>query len=151
MKKQRTRTESLTIRLTAEEKSLIKAGAAKRKLSVTDYLLLSALPAQTAKTEQVKIILKTLTDVQKAVCKNEKNGCPEWEEILDRQKMIYQLLFRLARGAKKALYILHKRCKAPRPHRRSKISRRKGRRCTPPRTTPSGSAGRGFSAESKGL
>lgn len=99
MKKQRTRTESLTIRLTAEEKSLIKAGAAKRKLSVTDYLLLSALPAQKTKTEQVKILLKTLTDVQKAVCKNAKDGCPEWEEILDRQKTIYQLLFRLARGA----------------------------------------------------
>ena len=64
MKKQRTRTESLTIRLTAEEKSLIKAGAAKQKLSVTDYILLSALPAQKAKTEQV---LRTLTEVQKAV------------------------------------------------------------------------------------
>lgn len=99
MKNQRTRTESLTIRLTAEEKSLIKAGAEKRKLSVTDYLLLSALPAQTAKTEQVKIILKTLTDVQKAVCKNAKDGCPEWEEILDRQEIIYQQLFSLARGA----------------------------------------------------
>lgn len=99
MKNQRTRTESLTIRLTAEEKSLIKAGAAKRKLSVTDYLLLSALPAQTVKTEQVKILLKTLTEVQKAVCKNAESGYPEWEEILDRQKMIYQLLFRLARGA----------------------------------------------------
>lgn len=99
MKKQRTRTESLTIRLTAEEKSLIKAGAEKRKLSVTDYILLAALPAQTVKTEQVKILLKTLTEVQKAVCKNAKDGCPEWEEILDRQKMIYQLLFRLVRGA----------------------------------------------------
>ncbi len=98
MKKQRTRTESLTIRLTAEEKSLIKAGAEKRKLSVTDYILLSALPAQTVKNEQVKILLKTLTDVQKAVRKNAKDGCPEWEEILERQKMIYQLLFRLARG-----------------------------------------------------
>ena len=98
MKKQRNRTESLTIRLTAEEKSLIKAGAAKRKLSVTDYILLSAMPAQTARTEQVKILLKTLTEVQKAVCKNAKDGSPEWEEILDRQKMIYQLLFRLARG-----------------------------------------------------
>lgn len=99
MKKQRTRTESLTIRLTAEEKSLIKAGAEKRKLSVTDYILLAALPAQTVKTEQVKILLKTLTEVQKAVCKNAKDGCPEWEEILDRQKTIYQLLFRLACGA----------------------------------------------------
>lgn len=69
MKKQRTRTESLTIRLTAEEKSLIKSGAAKRKLSVTDYILLSALTAQTVKTEQVKILLKTLTEAQKAVCK----------------------------------------------------------------------------------
>ena len=99
MKNQRTRTESLTIRLTAEEKSLIKAGAEKRKLSVTDYILLSALPAQTAKTEQVKIILKTLTEIQKAVCKNAKDGCPEWEEILDRQEIIYQQLFSLARGA----------------------------------------------------
>ena len=99
MKKQRTRTDSRTIRLTAEEKSLIKAGAEKRKLSVTDYILLSALPAQKVRTEQVKILLKTLTEVQKAVCKNAKDGCPEWEEILDRQKMIYQLLFRLARGA----------------------------------------------------
>ena len=99
MKNQRTRTESLTIRLTAEEKSLIKSGAAKRKLSVTDYILLSALPAQTAKTEQVKIILKTLTEIQKAVCKNAKDGCPEWEEILDRQEIIYQQLFSLARGA----------------------------------------------------
>lgn len=98
MKKQRTRTESLTIRLTAEEKSLIKTGAQKRKLSVTDYILLSALTAQTVKTEQVKILLKTLTEVQKAVCKNAKASCPEWEEILDRQKMIYHLLFRLARG-----------------------------------------------------
>ena len=98
MKNQRTRTESLTIRLTAEEKSLIKAGAEKRKLSVTDYILLSALPAQTARTEQVKILLTTLTEVQKVVCKNAKDGCPEWEEILDRQKMIYQLLLRLARG-----------------------------------------------------
>lgn len=69
MKKQRTRTESLTIRLTAEEKSLIKAGAEKRKLSVTDYILLSALPAQKVRTEQVKILLKTLTEAQKAVCK----------------------------------------------------------------------------------
>ena len=99
MKKQRTRTESLTIRLTAEEKSLIKAGAKKRKLSVTDYILLSALPAQKVRTEQVKIILKNLTEIQKAVYKNAKDGCPEWEEILDRQKMIYQLLFSLARRA----------------------------------------------------
>ena len=99
MKKQRTRTESLTIRLTAEEKSLIKAGAEKRKLSVTDYILLSALPAQKVKTEQVKILLKALTEIQKAICKNAKDGCPEWEEILDRQKTIYQQLFRLARGA----------------------------------------------------
>lgn len=99
MKNQRNRTESLTIRLTAEEKSFIKAGAEKRKLSVTDYILLAALPAQTVKTEQVKILLKTLTEVQKAVCKNAKDGCPEWEEILDRQKTIYQLLFRLACGA----------------------------------------------------
>lgn len=99
MKNKRSRTQSLTIRLTAEEKSRLKAGAEKRKLSVTNYILLSALPAQTVKTEQVKIILKNLTDVQKVVCKNAKDGCPEWEEILDRQKMIYQLLFRLARGA----------------------------------------------------
>ena len=99
MKKQRTRTESLTIRLTAEEKSLIKAGAEKRKLSVTDYILLSALPKQTVMTEQVKVILKKLTEVQKAVCKNAEFGYPEWEEIIDRQEIIYQQLFSLARGA----------------------------------------------------
>ena len=99
MKNHRSRTESLTIRLTAEEKSRLKAGAEKMKLSVTDYILLSALPTQTVMTEQVKVILKKLTEVQKAVCKNAESGYPEWEEIIDRQKMIYQQLFSLARGA----------------------------------------------------
>ena len=69
------------------------------KLSVTDYILLSALPKQTVMTEQVKVILKKLTEVQKAVCKNAEFGYPEWEEIIDRQEIIYQQLFSLTRGA----------------------------------------------------
>lgn len=40
---QRNRTETLSLRLTAEEKRLLKAHAEKNGMSVTDYILLSSL------------------------------------------------------------------------------------------------------------
>ena len=40
---QRNRTETLSLRLTPEEKKILKSLAAKNGVSITDYILLSAL------------------------------------------------------------------------------------------------------------
>ena len=40
---QRNRSETLSLRLTAKEKTLLKSLAAKNGMSITDYILLSAL------------------------------------------------------------------------------------------------------------
>lgn len=43
MKYQRNRTESLTIRLTPAEKKMLQSRANAKHMSITDYILLSAL------------------------------------------------------------------------------------------------------------
>ena len=54
----RNRTETLSLRLTAEEKQVLKALAEKRNLSMTDYILLSALHYSAG--EHYRHALKTL-------------------------------------------------------------------------------------------
>ena len=58
----RNRTETLSLRLTAEEKQVLKALAEKRNLSMTDYILLSALHYSAG--EHYRHALKTLEQIR---------------------------------------------------------------------------------------
>ena len=78
----RSRTETLSLRLTAEEKKLLKARAAKNGQSVTDYILLSAL--QYSPAESYRPILKTLDRLRALLL--ELRDARDADGILDAQE-----------------------------------------------------------------
>ena len=87
MKYQRNRNQSLTVRLTEQEKNLIQSKAQRKNMSVTDFLVLSV-------TEQSNAaVLKPLLAML-AVLKNktehlkERFDTAELREIIDRQNDI---------------------------------------------------------------
>ena len=94
MKYQRNRNQSLTVRLTEQEKNLIQSKAQRKNMSVTDFLVLSV-------TEQNNVaVLKPLLAML-AVLKNktehlkEKFDTVELREIIDRQNDIISEVKRL--------------------------------------------------------
>ena len=62
MKKQRIRTATLTLRLTPEEKALLRQRASVRRLTLTDYILRAALEHSDAKPYGT--LLKELGDLR---------------------------------------------------------------------------------------
>lgn len=89
MKYKRNRTQSLTIRLTPAEKKMLQSRAAAKQMSVTDYLLLSALCQNDAvcyqpllqKLGEVKEQLMTIKDTDSAeiydALEQHENVCKE--------------------------------------------------------------------------
>lgn len=87
MKYKRNRTESLTIRLTAEEKELIRLKARNRDMSITDFLLMSVI--ENRQVQELKPVLEKLTVLQKKTSELRGNSdTPGWREMKDLQSEI---------------------------------------------------------------
>ena len=81
----RNRTETLSLRLTAEEKQVLKALAEKRNLSMTDYILLSALHYSAG--EHYRHALKTLEQIRTELQKS--NPGDAVCDALEKQMQLY--------------------------------------------------------------
>ena len=84
----RNRTETLSLRLTAEEKQVLKALAEKRNLSMTDYILLSALHYSAG--EHYRHALKTLEQIRTELLALQKsNPGDAVSDALEKQMQLY--------------------------------------------------------------
>ena len=84
----RNRTETLSLRLTAEEKQVLKALAEKRNLSMTDYILLSALHYSAG--EHYRHTLKTLEQIRTELLALKKsNPGDAISDALEKQMQLY--------------------------------------------------------------
>ena len=84
MKYKRNRNETLTIRLTAEEKEFIRLKARNRDMSITDFLLMSAI--ENRQVQELKPVLEKLTVLQKKTSEiRENSDTPGWREMKDLQ------------------------------------------------------------------
>ena len=87
MKYKRNRNETLTIRLTAEEKELIRLKDRNRDMSITDFLLMSAI--ENRQVQELKPVLEKLTVLQKKTSEiRENSDTPGWREMKDLQSEI---------------------------------------------------------------
>ena len=85
MKYKRNRAESLTIRMTAEEKELIRLKARNRDMSITDFLLMSVI--ENRQVQELKPVLEKLTVLQKKTSEiRENSDTPGWYEMKDLQR-----------------------------------------------------------------
>ena len=84
----RNRSETLCLRLTAEEKRLLKALAEKNGLSLTDYLLLSALNDSAAGSYAPA--LKELGQIRAELLELQKESpCNAVSDALEKQAKLY--------------------------------------------------------------
>ena len=84
----RNRTETLSLRLTAEEKQVLKALAEKRNLSMTDYILLSALHYSVG--EHYRHALKTLEQIRTELLALQKSNPGDAVcDALEKQMQLY--------------------------------------------------------------
>lgn len=85
---QRNRTETLSLRLTAEEKRILKALAAKNGMSITDYILLSALQYSSAGSHAPA--LKELGQIRAELLELRKESpCDAVCDALEKQAKLY--------------------------------------------------------------
>ena len=84
----RNRTETLSLRLTAEEKDLLRSHARKRGQSLTSYILLSAL--QYSNAEQFRPLLKSLDSIRaELLALKETQNSDALADALEKQNQIY--------------------------------------------------------------
>ena len=81
MKYNRNRTESLTIRLTPAEKETLKTHAAAKHVTITDYLLLSALCGEDK--SHFRQLLQKLSEIQEQLTKINTVTDPSLCDALD--------------------------------------------------------------------
>ena len=88
----RDRTETLTLRLTPEEKQMLKTKAAVRNRTLTDYVLLSAL--EYIDTHRFYLILKKLNDIRVAleILQQKKNSTEICDALAKQQEMYTTIL-----------------------------------------------------------
>ncbi|MBR1811179.1 MAG: DUF1778 domain-containing protein [Clostridia bacterium] len=97
MKYKRNRTETLTLRLTPKEKELLKQKAAARCLTLTDYILLSALEYSDA--QPYRLILKQLGDLRTALqTLQQKKESDDLRDLLAMQSELYNTLIAAIRS-----------------------------------------------------
>ena len=85
----RNRTETLTLRLTAQEKQMLKQKAEERNRTLTDFILLSALEHSDARS--LRPILKKLDELHGELKKlQQKENTDEVCDALAKQKELYQ-------------------------------------------------------------
>ena len=84
MKYNRNRTESLTIRLTPAEKETLKTRAAAKHMTITDYLLISALCGEDK--SHFRQLLQKLSEAQEQLTQINTAADPALCDALDLHK-----------------------------------------------------------------
>lgn len=101
----RKRNKTLTIRLTELEKAAIQRKAKRTKLSLTDYLVSSALWTELDAAEKAKPLLIQLGRIGRMLDRLAAGSTSptllsaELQEIIDLQRGIYQEVCRIARNS----------------------------------------------------
>ena len=98
-KTQRSRTETLNLRLTTEEKKLLKSLAAKNGQSITDYILLSAMRYSSVNPFQP--VLKTLDRLRALLLElREEQNADMIPDAQEKQSELYDELLAAIRSAR---------------------------------------------------
>ncbi len=104
MSENRKRNQTLSIRLTPAEKNAIVKRAAKARMSLTDYILTSALVTEIHVAEDTRPLiteLKRIGNNLNQISTKINAGAFQsynFQEVIDRQKLIYEELYRIGRG-----------------------------------------------------
>ena len=105
MTENRKRNQTLTIRLTAAEKDAITQKAAKARMSLTDYIVASSLLTEIHVAEDTRPLLTELqrigNNLNQISMKINAGAFQSYnfQEVIDMQKVIYEELYRINRGA----------------------------------------------------
>lgn len=93
----RNRTQSLTVRLTQAEKERIQSRAAAKKMSVTDYLLLSVLQQSDAVLYQP--LLQRLGEVKEKLTEAADSGTADMYDALElHEKVCNEIMKAIRKG-----------------------------------------------------
>lgn len=92
MKYKRNRTQSLTVRLTPAEKKMLQSRAAAKRMSVTDYLLLSALRQDAAANYQP--LLQKLGEVKEQLMTIKDTDSVEIYDALEQHENVCKEVMR---------------------------------------------------------
>ena len=104
MSENRKRNQTLSIRLTPAEKDAIVQQAAKARMSLTDYILTSALVTEIHVAEDTRPLiteLKRIGNNLNQISTKINVGVFQsynFQEVIDQQKLIYEELYRIGRG-----------------------------------------------------
>lgn len=94
----RNRTETLSLRLTSEEKKILKSLAAKNGMSITDYILLSALQYSSAGSHAPA--LKLLDQIHTELLELQKDNPGDAVcDALEKQAKLYDAVLSAIRSA----------------------------------------------------
>ncbi len=105
MSENRKRNQTLTIRVTAGEKDAITQKAAKARMSVTDYIVVSSQLTQIHVAEDTRPLiaeLKRIGNNLNQISMKINAGAFQsynFQEVIGMQKAIYEELYRINRGA----------------------------------------------------
>lgn len=84
----RNRSESLTIRLTSDEKSILKKRASVRGMSITDYIMLSSI--YHSESHQYGHLLYTVEQMKSLILSvQERSFVPELFDLIDLNQQLY--------------------------------------------------------------
>ena len=104
MTENRKRNQTLTIRLTAAEKDAIVRNAAKAHMSLTDFLVASALTTEIHVAEDTRPLiteLKRIGNNLNQISMKINAGAFQsynFQKVIDLQRDIYEELYRISRG-----------------------------------------------------
>jgi len=104
MSENRKRNQTLSIRLTPAEKDAIVKQAVKARMSLTDYILTSALVTEIHVAEDTRPLiteLKRIGNNLNQISTKINVGAFQsynFQEVIDQQKLIYEELYRIGRG-----------------------------------------------------
>ena len=104
MRKNRKRDVTLTIRLTAAEKDAIVRNAAKAHMSLTDFLVASALTTEIYVAEDTRPLItemKRIGNNLNQISMKINAGAFQsynFQEVIEMQRDIYEELYRIIRG-----------------------------------------------------
>ena len=103
MQDRRKRSETLTVRLTRQEKEMIKKRASQAGLSLTDYIVAVSLQTQITVCEDVKPLIMELkrigNNVNQIAAKVNVGAfhSANFQEVIDSLKSVYEEVYRIAR------------------------------------------------------
>ena len=104
MSENRKRNQTLSIRLTPAEKDAIVQQAAKARMSLTDYILTSALVTEIHVAEDTRPLiteLKRIGNNLNQISTKINVGAFQsynFQEVIEQKKLIYEELYRIGRG-----------------------------------------------------